>query len=102
MRKLQDDSEAAFLRRLATIPDGTWSEEGWMEVAMPGDRGLYSAKDLIAAVDHAEKAIAANSEVYPLHAALLADFNAVMVQQARSALDRTTAEHIATAIDSLA
>jgi N-methylhydantoinase B len=41
MRKLQDDSEAAFLRRMATIPDGTWTEEGWMEVAMPGDRGLY-------------------------------------------------------------
>jgi N-methylhydantoinase B len=41
MRKLQDDSEAAFLRRLDTIPDGTWTEEGWMEVALPGDRGLY-------------------------------------------------------------
>ncbi|HET6692066.1 MAG TPA: hydantoinase B/oxoprolinase family protein [Miltoncostaeaceae bacterium] len=41
MRKLQDDSEAAFLRRMDTIPDGTWTEEGWMEVAMPGDRGLY-------------------------------------------------------------
>jgi N-methylhydantoinase B len=41
MRKLQDDSEAAFVRRLATIPDGTWTEEGWMEVALPGDRGLY-------------------------------------------------------------
>ncbi len=59
---------------------------------IPGsdERGLYSAKDLIAAVDHAEQAIANNSEVYALHAALLADFNAVMVQQARSALDRTT------------
>lgn len=59
---------------------------------IPGadERGLYSAKDLIAAIDHAERAIATNSEVYPLHAALLADFNAVMVQQARSALDRTT------------
>ena len=32
MRKLQDDSESAFVKRLATIPDGTWSEEGWMEV----------------------------------------------------------------------
>jgi N-methylhydantoinase B len=41
MRKLQDDSEAAFVRRLETIPDGTWTEEGWMEVALPGDRGLY-------------------------------------------------------------
>jgi len=59
---------------------------------IPGsdERGLYSAKDLIAAVDHAERAIANNSEVYALHAALLADFNAVMVQQARSALDRTS------------
>jgi len=41
MRKLQDDSEAAFVGRLATIPDGTWTEEAWMEVALPGDRGLY-------------------------------------------------------------
>jgi N-methylhydantoinase B len=41
MRKVQDDSTAAFRRRLDTIPDGTWSEEGWMEVKLPGDRGLY-------------------------------------------------------------
>jgi N-methylhydantoinase B len=41
MRKLQDDSEAAFVQRLSSIPDGTWTEEGWMEVALPGDRGVY-------------------------------------------------------------
>lgn len=41
MRKLQDDSEAAFVKRLETIPDGTWTEEGWMELALPGDRGVY-------------------------------------------------------------
>src|SRR6185312_9724590 len=41
MRKLQDDSEGAFVKRLESIPDGTWTEEGWMEVSMPGDRGLY-------------------------------------------------------------
>ena len=41
MRKLQDDSEAAFSRRLESIPDGTWTEEGWLEVSLPGDRGLY-------------------------------------------------------------
>lgn len=41
MRKIQDDSEAAFQRRLATIPDGVWSAEGWLEAALPGDRGLY-------------------------------------------------------------
>lgn len=55
----------------------------------PGGRGLYSAKDLIAAVEHAEEAVANNPESYPLHVSLLADVTAVMVQQARSALDRT-------------
>jgi len=55
----------------------------------PAGRGLFSAKDLLAAVDHAERAIAANPETYPLHVALLADVSAVMVQQARSALERS-------------
>jgi hypothetical protein len=55
----------------------------------PGGRGLYSAKDLIAAVDHAERSIAENPDSYPLHVSLLADVNAVMVQQARSALERS-------------
>lgn len=55
----------------------------------PSGPGLYSAKDLIAAVDNAEKAIATNPESYPLHVSLLADVTAVMVQQARSALERT-------------
>jgi hypothetical protein len=51
---------------------------------------LYSGKDLIKAVESAEAAIAANPAVYPLHASLLADFSAVMVEQARSARDRTS------------
>ena len=41
MRKLQDDSQVAFERRLASIPDGSWSEEGYLEVSLPGDRDLY-------------------------------------------------------------
>lgn len=55
----------------------------------PEGGGLYSAKDLIAAVDHAETSIAANPDSFPLHVSLLAKVNAVMVQQARSALDRS-------------
>ena len=55
----------------------------------PSGPGLYSAKDLIAAVENAEAAIAANPESYPLHVSLLADVTGVMVQQARSALERT-------------
>lgn len=55
----------------------------------PTGPGLYSAKDLIAAVENADAAIAANPDSYPLHVSLLADVTAVMVQQARSALGRT-------------
>jgi membrane-bound ClpP family serine protease len=55
----------------------------------PSGPGLYSAKDLIAAVENADAAIAANPDSYPLHVSLLADVTAVMVQQARSALART-------------
>ena len=55
----------------------------------PTGPGLYSAKDLIAAVEAAEKAVTNNPDTYALHASLLADVNALMVQQARSALNRT-------------
>ncbi len=41
MRKLQDDSEKAFVERLRTIPDGTWREVGWIELAHPQDRHIY-------------------------------------------------------------
>lgn len=55
-----------------------------------GDRGnLVAAKDIIASVAAAESAIAKNPDSYPLHAALLSDVSALMVQQARSAIDRT-------------
>ena len=56
---------------------------------MPGRPGLYSAKDILAAVDNAEQSLAANPDSYPLHVSLLADFTAVMVEQARSALARS-------------
>lgn len=52
-------------------------------------RNLVAAKDIIAAVDNAESAIAKNPDSYPLHAALLSDVSALMVQQARSAIART-------------
>jgi membrane-bound ClpP family serine protease len=51
---------------------------------------LVSAKDIIAAVDDATKKVQEAPETYPLYASLLSDVTALMVQQARSALDRTT------------
>ena len=41
MRKIQDDAERAFVRRLETIPDGTWTEESWIEMKSSSDRGVY-------------------------------------------------------------
>jgi N-methylhydantoinase B len=41
MKKLQDNSEIAFVKRLETIPDGTWAEESWVELSREGDRSVY-------------------------------------------------------------
>lgn len=41
MKKLQDNSETAFLQRVKTIPDGTWSQESWIELSREGDRHVY-------------------------------------------------------------
>jgi ClpP class serine protease len=54
-----------------------------------GEYDLVSAKDIIAAVKLALDDVAERPDTYPLHSALLADVNALRVQQARSALDRT-------------
>jgi hypothetical protein len=51
---------------------------------------LSSAKDLIAAVDQAVESVQKSPDTYPLHAAMLANVNALMVQQARSAIARTS------------
>jgi hypothetical protein len=55
------------------------------------DRPLwFSAKDIIAAVQAAEAAVALKPDTYPLHASLLSDVSGLQVQQARSALARTS------------
>ena len=54
-----------------------------------GDYDLVSAKDIITAVERALDDVAARPDTYPLHSALLADVNALKVEQARSALART-------------
>ena len=54
------------------------------------DGSLAPGKAIIAAVDEAERRIQENPETYPLHASLLSDVSALMVQQARSALARAS------------
>lgn len=50
---------------------------------------LVSAKDIIAAVEAAERAVQERPETYPIHASLLENVTALMVQRARSAMART-------------
>lgn len=61
------------------------------------DGSLGAARAIIAAVEDAETRIQNNPHTYPLHAALLADVSALMVQQARDALART-ADQVAEAL----
>lgn len=42
MRKILDDGEKAFARRLEAIPEGTWTARGYIESALPGDREVYT------------------------------------------------------------
>ena len=48
-----------------------------------------SGKAIIAAVEDAERRIQANPETYPLHASLLNEITALLVQQAKDAIART-------------
>lgn len=54
-----------------------------------GIENLVSAKDILAALDAAERAVQERPETYPLHASLLANVTELMIQQARSAMNRT-------------
>ncbi|GAA1790272.1 SDH family Clp fold serine proteinase [Planosporangium flavigriseum] len=52
-------------------------------------QSLAGAKDIVRAVDEAEERLKRAPDTYPLFAALLADVNMLMVQQARSAMAPT-------------
>jgi N-methylhydantoinase B len=41
IEKIITDSEAAFLRRIESIPDGTWTDTGFLEEGVVGDRAAH-------------------------------------------------------------
>ncbi len=41
MRRVIDHAEKTFVNRLLKLPDGTWRARGYLEQALPGDRGIY-------------------------------------------------------------
>jgi N-methylhydantoinase B len=42
MMRIISNAEKTFVQRLSNIPDGTWRERGYIEVAYPDDRGVYA------------------------------------------------------------
>lgn len=54
-----------------------------------GNGSLASGKAIIEAVEDAERRIQANPQTYPLHASMLNDISALLVQQAKDAIART-------------
>ena len=53
------------------------------------DGSLAAGKEIIAAVEDAERRIQENPQTYPLHASLLSDITGLLVQQARNSLAHT-------------
>ncbi|HWZ73916.1 MAG TPA: hydantoinase B/oxoprolinase family protein [Casimicrobiaceae bacterium] len=41
MKRIIDNAEAAFLKKLKCLPDGVWRERSYVECCRPGDRGTY-------------------------------------------------------------
>jgi N-methylhydantoinase B len=41
MKRILANGEAAFLQKLARLPDGTWRDRTYVECCRPGDRGTY-------------------------------------------------------------
>jgi N-methylhydantoinase B len=68
MRKIQDDSEKAFVRRLETIPDGAWSASTWLELKAAGDRNLY--RNALTLTKRGDKLIFSNAGSAPQEGAL--------------------------------
>ena len=58
-----------------------------VDPAKPND--LYPAKSIIAAVEDADARVQKNPETFPLHASLLSDITALMVQRAKDEINRT-------------
>ena len=69
---------------------GPASDLGPIDPQFFRDGEWVAAKDIIAAVDEAAESVRESPETYPVYASLLSDITALMLQQARSALERTS------------
>jgi N-methylhydantoinase B len=63
MRNTMDAAEALFVERLRSIPDGTWSQRGYAESAVPGDDAIYTYR--INITKHGDRLIVDNAGTDP-------------------------------------
>ncbi len=63
MRKIIDNAEAAFLAKMAKLPDGIWRERSYVEVAKVGDRGTYPV--MLTMQKHGDRLIFDNAGTAP-------------------------------------
>ena len=69
---------------------GPASDLGPIDPQLLRNNEWVAAKDIIAAVDNVTARVTEAPDTYAVYASLLSDITAVMLQQARSALDRTS------------
>ena len=63
MRKIIDTAEAAFLQKMAKLPDGIFRERSYVEVARVGDRGTYQV--LLTMEKHGDRLVFDNAGTAP-------------------------------------
>jgi len=52
MRKILDDGERAFLKKLERLPDGVWRDRTYVECCRPGDRGVHKVALTLRKIDN--------------------------------------------------
>ncbi len=63
MKKILDDGERAFLKKLARLPDGVWRDRTYVECCRPGDRAAHQV--VLTARKHGKKLIFDNEGTDP-------------------------------------
>jgi len=63
MKKIIDDGERAFLRKLALLPDGIWRDRTYVECCRPGDRQVHRV--VLTLKKHANRLVFENEGTAP-------------------------------------
>src|SRR5258708_25710328 len=74
MRRILDDGERAFLKKLARLPDGVWRDRTYVECCRPGDRQVHQV--MLALKKSKNRRVFENERTDPQAGALAATYSA--------------------------